>query len=278
MGTFIKKEPDMNNAEIVSVIDELPFWSAPFCLKLLDVIKYRKNIKALDIGFGTGIPLLEVAQRLGDTCKVYGIDPWEAAIERCKKKIKVYGITNVKLFNGVAENLPFDSSFFNLIVSNNGLNNVENAQQALFECHRVCKPNAQLVIIYNLPDTMKEFYEVFINVLEDLNLSLEIQKVKDHIFQKRKPLDYTQNQITEAGFKVTNIIEDCFNYKYADGTSMLNHFFIRLAFSYPWEKLLPEDRVNEIFSLIEERLNHLAKDDNGIQLTIPFACIEAYKL
>ena len=44
MGTFIKKKCDINNPEIVSVIDELPFWSAPFCLHLLDIVKYRKNL------------------------------------------------------------------------------------------------------------------------------------------------------------------------------------------------------------------------------------------
>jgi arsenite methyltransferase len=277
LGTFIKKESDINNPEIISVLDELPLWSAPFCLKLLDFIEYKKNICALDIGFGTGIPLLEIAQRLGNTCRIFGIDPWDAAIERCKKKIDIYGITNVNLFKGVAENLPFENNFFSLIVSNNGLNNVDNAQEALLECYRVCKQNAQLVFTYNLPDTMKEFYEVFIDVLGDLNLTTEIQKVKDHIFQKRKPLEYTQDQITRAGFKVSRVSEDCFSYKYADGTSMLNHFFIRLAFSYPWEKLLPDNRVNEVFSSIEDRLNLLAEKDKGIQLTIPFACIESIK-
>lgn len=277
MGTFIKRESDLNNPDIISVLDEMPLWSAPFCLKLLDIIKYKKNSSALDIGFGTGIPLLEIAQRLGNTCRVFGIDPWEAAIERCKKKINVYGITNVNLLKGVAENLPFENDFFDLIVSNNGINNVDDTQQALIECYRVCKPNAQLVITYNLPGTMKEFYEIFINVLKDLSLTSEIQKVNDHIFQKRKPLEFTQNQIMLAGFKVSNVIEDRFSLKYTDGTSFLNHFFIRIAFSYPWENLIPGNRVTEVFSLIEQRLNLLAKDDKELQLTIPFACIEAYK-
>jgi arsenite methyltransferase len=189
LGTFIKKESDINKPEIVACIDELPFWSAPFCVKLLDVIKYKKNISALDIGFGTGIPLLEIAQRLGNSCKVYGIDPWDAAIERCKLKQKTYGVNNIEIIKGLAESLPFENNFFDLVVSNNGLNNVENAQQALFECGRTSKPGAQFVITYNLPDTMKEFYEIYISVLNDLNLVEEIQKVNEHIFKKRKPLE-----------------------------------------------------------------------------------------
>src|SRR4030067_181575 len=60
------------NKEIISAIDELSLWAAPFGLKLLETIKLKKNITALDIGFGLGFPLLEVAMRLGEPSKVCG--------------------------------------------------------------------------------------------------------------------------------------------------------------------------------------------------------------
>jgi hypothetical protein len=44
--------------------DELPLWSAPFGLKLLEHIEYKKNLTALDIGFGNGFPLTELDMRL----------------------------------------------------------------------------------------------------------------------------------------------------------------------------------------------------------------------
>jgi arsenite methyltransferase len=103
MDNYLKTNYDLNDKETVSVIDELPLWSAPFGLKLLEKIKYKKNITALDIGSGLGFPLLEAAMRLGNTCKLYGIDPWEAAVERTKTKIRVYGITNVEIITGIAE-------------------------------------------------------------------------------------------------------------------------------------------------------------------------------
>lgn len=34
-------------------LDELCVWSAPFGLKLLEFVAYKKNITVLDIGFGT---------------------------------------------------------------------------------------------------------------------------------------------------------------------------------------------------------------------------------
>jgi len=44
----------------------------------------------------------------------------EAALERIKAKIKVYGINNVELINGVAENIPLPDNSVDLIISNNG--------------------------------------------------------------------------------------------------------------------------------------------------------------
>ena len=97
---------DFDFTEYVNVSDECSIWSAPFGLKLLDYIDYRLNISALDIGFGTGFPLTEIALRLGTSSKVYGIDPWTEAIERANKKIEYYRITNIKIFEGVAESVP----------------------------------------------------------------------------------------------------------------------------------------------------------------------------
>jgi ubiquinone/menaquinone biosynthesis C-methylase UbiE len=110
------------NKEFTSVYDELPLWSAPFGLKLLEEVLFKTGIKALDLGFGAGFPLLELAQRLGESSVVYGIDCWKEAIDRAKEKINVMGLKNVRIYMGSAENMPFRDEYFNLITSNNGLN------------------------------------------------------------------------------------------------------------------------------------------------------------
>ena len=91
---------DFDFGKYIEVADESPIWSAPFGLKLLDHINYKANISALDIGFGTGFPLTEIALRLGDNSVVYGIDPWKEAIERVNKKVDYYGLTNVRNYRG----------------------------------------------------------------------------------------------------------------------------------------------------------------------------------
>lgn len=160
---------DFDFKEYVNVADECPIWSAPFGLKLLDHIDYKKNISALDIGFGTGFPLTEIALRLGENSTVYGIDPWTDAIIRAKKKIEYYQITNIRIIEGVAESIPLSDQSLDLIVSNNGINNVGDIDQVISECSRIIKPGGQFVQTMNLDKSMIEFYEQLEMVLSEMN-------------------------------------------------------------------------------------------------------------
>lgn len=125
--------------DAVAAYDDVPIWSAPFGQVLLDNISYAPRLRALDIGCGTGFPLLELGDRLGPTSEVWGLDPWEPALQRAKTKIAARGLTNIKLVHAPAENMPFEDGFFDLIVSNNGLNNVQDVPLALHECRRIMR-------------------------------------------------------------------------------------------------------------------------------------------
>jgi arsenite methyltransferase len=277
MSNYLRTAYDPSNQEIVSVIDELPLWSAPFGLKLLDKINYRKNISVLDIGSGLGFPLLEVAMRLGNSCKVYGIDPWETAIERVKTKIEIYDITNVEIISGVAENIPLPDNSIDLIISNNGLNNVDDLNKALNECSRISRPGSQLLFTYNTDKTMIEFYSVFEQVLHDKNMLDEISLMKEHIHKKRKPVEEFVCLLNKNGFMINEIQNDQFDYKFVNASTMFNHFLIKLAFIKSWFEFIPEERRKEVFTEIKKSLNTLAVQNGYLQLTIPYVLINSTK-
>ncbi len=277
MLEYLYNKFDINSVDLVSTYDELPLWSAPFGLTLLETVRMRQSINVLDIGCGTGFPLLELAQRLGNSSKIYGIDPWEKAIDRIRQKMKVYNIQNVSVTTGMAENMSFPQNFFDIIVSNNGVNNVSDANGVINKCFDMLKKGGQFVFTMNTPTTMHEFYEVYEETLNELSMHEEIDKMKEHILTKRKPTEYTIEQLRKAGFKVRNAIEKSFSIRCVNGTAFLNHYFIRLAFLDSWKTIVYQSDREEVFTLLEDKLNKLATRIGELQLTIPYVCFDAVK-
>jgi arsenite methyltransferase len=275
---YLDKHHDLNDGSLVSVLDEVPLWSAPFGLALLEAIKIKKNIKVLDIGFGLGFPLLEIAMRLGSTCKVYGIDPWKAAIERTRLKIKHFGISNVELIEGVAEEIPLENASIDLLVSNNGVNNVNDLSKTLSECSRLAKKGAQFVITVNLPDTMIEFYSIFERVLSENGLGEYIPDLKSHILKKRLPVDKHKSLLESNGFKVIAVTESKFSFRYNDGASMFSHFLISMAFLDSWKEIVPKQHREKIFLETERQIDLISEANSGFSLSIPFVTIDCQKI
>jgi ubiquinone/menaquinone biosynthesis C-methylase UbiE len=276
MKKYLKNDFDF--VKYIDVADETPIWSASFGLKLLDYIDYKTNISALDIGFGTGFPLTEIALRLGDSSVVHGIDPWKDTFERVNKKIDYYGIKNIKIIEGVAESIPLDNKSIDLITSNNGINNVNDIDKVLSECSRIIKSGGQFIQTMNTDLSIIEFYNQLELVLLDFKMDKEIKLMHEHISHKRPSIDGLLSRIQKQGFKIKDMEHDQFNYKFSDGTTMLNHYFIRLAFMDSWIKLLPPNKVEQIFDKIELRLNEQSKTFGGIKLSIPYVLINAIKV
>jgi ubiquinone/menaquinone biosynthesis C-methylase UbiE len=274
MKDYLKLEVDTKDSNLISVIDDLPLWSAPFGLRLLDILELKRNINALDLGCGLGFPLIEVSQRLGQTSQVYGIDPWDEALVRVRLKLQVYNIKNVKLVSGFAEDMPFENEYFELIISNNGINNVQDLAQTLKECYRVCKANAQMVFTLNTEETMIEFYLVFQEVLKEEGFEDEIQKMKKHIYSKRKPIEEIKALTVNSGFKIKNIIHDSFELRFIDGTAMLNHYLIKYWFLDSWKEILNKNDLVRVFDKVESILNEQAEINGRVTLTIPFVTFD----
>jgi arsenite methyltransferase len=277
MTTYLNETFDLSDPNLVSVLDEFPLWSSYFGTRLLDIINYKRNLTALDIGCGTGFPLIELAQRLGLSSTVFGVDPWIAAYERISLKLKTMKVNNVIYLNQSAEQLPFEDNLFDLAVSNNGINNVQHPDKVLSECYRVMKTGGQFALTMNLPGTMIEFYNIFRVILSAKELTGELKAIDRHIHSKRKSVNENLTMLTSAGFKIDEVSEDNFYMRYADGTSFLNHFFIKLAFLESWRNIPPADRIEEIFAELEEALNLYSEKEGHLKLSIPFVIFKCHK-
>lgn len=277
MTDYLDSDFDYDDPGLIAGLDELPFWSAPFGISLLEKIKLGPGMVALDLGFGTGFPLTELAMRLGNDARVYGIDIWKAAIRRAQQKIGQFGINNIRILEADAASIPLEPGSVDLIVSNNGVNNVENMDVVFGECARVMRDAGQMVLTLNLDSTMEEFYSVLRAELENRQMTQALQDLRQHIYNKRKPLEEVLGLIRKNGFEVDEVQHHRFDYRFVDGTAMLNHYFIRMAFLDSWKLIVPEHQRYEIFSKLELQMNESARNRGYFTLGVPFVTIDSHK-
>ena len=77
---------------------------------------------------------------------------------------------------------------------------------------------------------------------------------------------------------IDSVKHEYFEYKFVDGTTMLNHYFIRLAFIDGWKDIVSEDKQETVFELIEKDLNKKSQTDGIMKLSVPFVVIDCKKL
>jgi ubiquinone/menaquinone biosynthesis C-methylase UbiE len=277
MQDYLKFQWNMTDERTVSAYDELPLWSAMFGLFLLDHLELRPNLQVLDVGCGSGFPLLELAQRLGPTCTLYGIDLWETGIARAREKMDVYGVKNVEIRTANASSMPFPDGKFGLIISNLGINNFEDPDAVFAECYRVMKPSATIALTTNVIGHMKEFYELFKSTLSEEGNPEMLKALKKHI-QHRASIEKVQAMLERNKFKMTRALEQSGSMRFLDGTSLLNHYFIKLGFLDGWKEVVDAKDQERIFSALENNLNQVSKDQGGLDLTIPMAYIEGKRI
>ncbi len=276
MMSYLENSFDLKDPRVISILDELPLWSAPFGLMLLDHITIKPNMTVLDVGFGVGFPLLELAQRLGNSCTIYGIDPWKEASARVEEKIRLLNIKNVHLIEGDAGAMDFPDNTFDLIVSNTGINNFVYPGQVLAECWRVAKTGSHIALTTNPVGHMREFYQAYEETLMALGLEQLLEAMsaqRDH----RLSIKAIGNLLQGAGFRLTATHSQTVVMRFVDGTAFFNHSLIRMGFLEGWKNILPPQQVVPVFTALEERLNSIAHEMSELRMTIPVVYIEAEK-
>ncbi len=262
MTDYLRQELDFADPELVAVYDEVFLWSARFGELLFKHLPLRRNLRVLDLACGTGFPLFELAHMLGGSCELVGVDVWKEALERAQLKMKVYGLPNVQLVEADGAALPFADASFDLIVSNLGVNNFANPQAALAECFRVLKAGGTLALTTNLQGHMREFYNVFREVLTELHKSDARARLQAQEAHRGTTASVCQ-LLEGAGFRIAKMVEDSFQMRYLDGSAFFNHWLTKLGFLEGWRGVLaPEDEA-AVFGLLEARLNALAARSTG---------------
>jgi ubiquinone/menaquinone biosynthesis C-methylase UbiE len=273
---YFEKNYNWDDADLVSQYDELPLWSSYFGKLLLDNIPLKKCLNYLDVGCGTGFPLIEISQKIGNGCKCYGIDPWSRALERIKQKLKTLGLSGIEVIESSATRIPFNNEYFDFITSNLGLNNFSEPENVIAECFRVLKDNGTMSITSNLSGTFHEFYEIFRETLIECGLNKYLDPLQNHVNHRGTVVSISE-LFTTAGFSIRKSIESAFSMRFLNGSSFLNHCVIVSGFSGAWGNVFEEDERGSFFERLENNLNLYAEKHGELKLRIPMLYLECGK-
>ena len=261
--------------EIAEIYDETSFWSARFGVFLLDRIPLRAGEHILDVGCGTGFPVLELAQMLGQGARLVGVDVWREALQHAHLRRARLGLDQVEflLADGVA--LPFANGCFDRVVSNLGINNFEHPMECLRECRRVTRPGGSLVMTTNVEGHFRELYEVFREVLvASGGREAELERL-DADMRHRGSADSIVRLLESTGWSVAFLADETSSLRYLDGAALLGHSLVQFGFLPAWRAIPDADHVEQVLGRLEERLDEIARRQGHLEMSVPMLYVEA---
>lgn len=116
-------------------------------LEFLDV---QEGEAVLEIGFGTGYTLVEIAKSIGETGKAYGIDITPEMVKLAKERLEREELAGrVELSEGDARNMPYNDNMFDAIYMACTLElfDTPDIPEVLKEIKRVSKPRGRLGVV-----------------------------------------------------------------------------------------------------------------------------------
>lgn len=100
--------------------------------------------RIVDVGSGGGFDSIAAALLVGPHGKVIGIDMTTEMLERSRKAAGEAGLGNVEFRRGIAEELPVEDGWADMVISNGVINLVADKARAFSEINRVLRPGGVL--------------------------------------------------------------------------------------------------------------------------------------
>lgn len=119
------------------------------CLSCGEVLNHAEPSAGevcVDLGSGRGTDVLRIAEMVGETGFVYGIDISEGMLETARANAEKFNITNVRFIRSELEQIELPDNTADLIISNCTLNHAGNKQQVWHEIYRILKNGGRFII------------------------------------------------------------------------------------------------------------------------------------
>jgi hypothetical protein len=156
------------------------------------------------------------------------------------------------------------------------VNNFADPEAVLTECFRVAKPHASLVLTTNPTGHMREVYALFREALLELQKSTYLERLRRNE-EHRGTKESLGGMLQAAGFHVVKRQEGAFQLRYVDGSALFHHVLTQVGFLEGWRQVVDPEDEEQVFALLETRLNQVAQTRGELCLTVPMLYLEAEK-
>jgi arsenite methyltransferase len=111
----------------------------PFSLRVLN-----QGEKVVDAGSGGGFDCFVAAHQVGTRGRVIGVDMLPEMLEKSRKTVEVMGLNNVEFREGLLEEMPVESGWADVVISNGVINLCADKKRVFSEIWRVLRPGGKL--------------------------------------------------------------------------------------------------------------------------------------
>lgn len=182
-------------------------------------LKWRKDVmsrmnvlegsKALDVCCGTGDWSFSLAEAVGESGEVIGLDFSQNMLSVAKKRNEEASYKNVSFIHGNAMELPFEDNSFDYVTIGFGLRNVPDYMQVLREMYRVVKPGGKVVCLETSHPTLpvyKQLYYFYFRYIMPLFGKLFAKSYQEYAWLQESAKDFPdknelKKMFQEAGFR-----------------------------------------------------------------------------
>ena len=119
------------------------------CLSCGGAINYAKpktGEVCVDLGSGRGTDVLRMADEVGETGFVYGIDISEGMIEKARQNATKFEIKNVRFLRCELEKIKLANGIADLVISNCTINHATDKEAVWSEVYRILKKGGRFVV------------------------------------------------------------------------------------------------------------------------------------
>jgi ubiquinone/menaquinone biosynthesis C-methylase UbiE len=132
------------------------------CLSCGGAINYAEPLTGevcVDLGSGRGTDVMRMAESVGETGFVYGIDISDGMLEKARKNAEKFNVTNVSFVKSELEKLELPDVTADLVISNCTINHAADKQAVWNEIYRILKKGGRFVVsdIYSTAPVPAEF-------------------------------------------------------------------------------------------------------------------------